>query len=118
MRQVRGSSPDGSEEWLNWIVRERASGRAIGFVQATLSGARRDRADIAWLIGVAWQRRGYASEAAAAVVEWLEARGVTTIDAHIHPDNTASAGVAMRVGLASTQEIVDGEAVWRRSRTG
>lgn len=114
-RQVRGSSPDGGEEWRNWIVRERASGHAVGFVQATISGERRDRAEIAWLIGVEWQRRGYAGEAAAALVEWLETRGVMTIDAHVHPDNTASAGVAKRVGLAATQEIVDGETVWRRS---
>jgi RimJ/RimL family protein N-acetyltransferase len=115
-RQVRGSSPDGSEEWLNWVIRERAGGRAIGFVQATLSGAQRDRADVAWVIGVEWQRRGYASEAAAALLDLLEARGVTAITAHIHPDNAASAGVAARVGLSATQAIEDGERVWLRSQ--
>jgi len=114
-KQVRGTSADGGEEWRNWIVRERASGHAVGFVQATISGERRDRAEIAWLIGVEWQRRGYASEAAAALVEWFETRGVLTIDAHVHPDNTASAGVAARVGMSSTEEVVDKETVWRRS---
>jgi RimJ/RimL family protein N-acetyltransferase len=47
-------------------------------------------AEIAWAVGVAWQGQGIASEAARAVVGWLERRGVATITAHIHPDHHAS----------------------------
>jgi Acetyltransferase (GNAT) domain len=43
--------------------------------------------------------QGIASEAALAVVAWLEAHGVRTITAHINPDHHASVGVATQVGL-------------------
>ena len=36
-RQVTGRSPDGAEAWLNWIVRRRDDGQAVGFVQAAIS---------------------------------------------------------------------------------
>ncbi len=68
-RQAAGASPDGSEGWLNWVLRLRDTGAVAGFVQDTLT---RDgdvlAADLAWLVGTAAQGRGLASEAAAAVV--------------------------------------------------
>jgi RimJ/RimL family protein N-acetyltransferase len=42
-------------------------------------------AEIAWAVGVPWQGHGIASEAARALVGWLERRGVATITAHIPP---------------------------------
>ena len=108
--QISGRSPDGTEEWLNWIVRLAADGRTIGFVQATFVDG---RADVAWLIGVAWQGSGYATEAAQAMIDWLRLRGVEAITAHIHADHAASSAVASRLGLAPTEEIEDGEVVWR-----
>ena len=72
-------------------------------------------AEVAWVIGVPWQGRGYATEAAQALVAWLEGVGVTTITAHIHPDHEASAVVASRAGLSPTTELEDGERVWRRT---
>ena len=111
--QVAGRSPDGREVWRNWIVRERPSGAATGFVQATIVVDRPPSAEIAWMIGMPWQGRGYATEAARALVAWLEARGVRSIVAHIHPDHAASAAVAERAGLAPTGKLVEGERVWR-----
>ena len=35
-RQQLGRSPDGREQWLNWVARLSASGEAIGYVQATI----------------------------------------------------------------------------------
>lgn len=111
--QVAGRSPDGREEWHNWIVRERASGAATGFVQATIVLDGQPSAEIAWVIGTSWQGRGFATEAARALVAWLEARDVRSIVAHIHPDHAASAAVAGRAGLAPTDDFVEGERVWR-----
>lgn len=116
-RLVVGRSADGSEEWHNWIVRRRIDGRAVGTVQATVVVQQR-RADIAWLIGLPWQGQGFASEAAQALVRWLEARGITTITAHVRPDHRASVIVASRAGLSPTEEIDGGEQVWRRSGLG
>lgn len=113
-RQARGWSSDGTEQWLNWIVRLPATNEAIGFVQATVLDAG-SVAEIAWLIGVAWQGQGYATEAVTSVVGWLETAGAAEIVAHVHPGHRASAGVAARAGLISTDELdADGEQIWRR----
>ena len=111
--QVAGRSPDGREAWHNWIVRERVSGAATGYVQATIAVDGPAPGEIAWMIGTPWQGRGYATEAARALVAWLEESGVRLIVAHIHPDHGASAAVAERAGLAPTDELVEGERVWR-----
>ena len=112
-RQVIGASPGGLQVWHNWIVRTRDPDEAVGFVQATITDGGRV-ADIAWVIGVPWQGRGFATEAAWAMVAWIEARGATTITAHVHPGHRASERVAERAGLAVTDEVEDGERVWRR----
>jgi RimJ/RimL family protein N-acetyltransferase len=110
-----GRSPDGRERWLNWIVRRRSDGRAVGTVQATLRSTPTDTsADIAWTVGVPWQRRGFASEAAIAMVGWLEGGGVSVVCAYIHPGHRASERVAAAAGLSATREVVDGERLWRR----
>jgi RimJ/RimL family protein N-acetyltransferase len=107
-------SPRSDEDWHNWIVRLR-DGTAIGHLQATVTGADGDRAaDIAWLIGTTWQGNGYAGEAARALVAWLEAAGVQTITAHIEAEHVASGRVAGAAGLERTDEVEEGEVVWRR----
>jgi RimJ/RimL family protein N-acetyltransferase len=112
-RLVAGSGHAG-EVWLNWIVRRRSDGRAVGTVQATLTATDGGRtALIAWVIGVPWQGQGFASEAAQAIVAWLRSEGVVDVAAHIHPRHDASATVATRAGLHLTDEQVDGEQVWR-----
>ena len=106
-RLAAGSGrPD--EVWLNWIVR--LGDTPIGTVQATVTG---DHAEIAWVVGVPWQGHGYAGEAARALVAWLSGQGVRTISANIHPDHAASGAVAARAGLIRTDELIDGEYVWR-----
>jgi RimJ/RimL family protein N-acetyltransferase len=108
-RQVAGHSSDGSEAWLNWVVRRRDGGELVGTVQATVSGS---TAELAWVVAVAHQGRGYAREAATAVQTWLRTTGVSEFLAHIHPDHAASAGVARALGLAPTDTVVDGEIRW------
>jgi len=112
-RLVAGSGrPD--EVWLNWIIRRRADSQTVGTVQATLTQRDgRRRASVAWVIGTQWQREGFASEAARALVERLREEGVDEIVAHIHPDHRASAAVAARAGLEPTDEQMGGERVWR-----
>ena len=48
-------SPDGSEVWANWVVRVREQETAIGVTQATIHA---ETADVAWVIGTAWQGAG------------------------------------------------------------
>jgi len=113
--QGAGWSPDGREEWRNWILRREPGGQAVGYVQATIFGERR-HAEIAWVVGLRWQGQGYATEAARALVGWLDARGVGVIQAHIHPEHAASAAVARRAGLRPSVVVTDGEQLWLRDR--
>lgn len=107
--QVAGPKSNG-EVWHNWVIRL-SGGGAIGVVQATVMG---ESADVAWIVAPAWQRRGYATEAAHAMCEWLLSNGVRALAAHIHPDHVASNRVAAAVGLSATEEIdSDGEVIWR-----
>jgi len=115
-RQATGRSPDGSQEWRNWIIRREPGGQAVGYVQATITDDG-TRAEIAWVVGVDWQGRGYAAEAARALVAWLDSRDVRTIQAHIHPEHAASAGVARRAGLLPMGHFDDGEQLWQRDRS-
>jgi RimJ/RimL family protein N-acetyltransferase len=112
-RQVAGVSPDGSQGWLNWVLRLRDTGAVAGFVQATLTRGRDvSSADLAWLVGTAVQGRGLASEAAVAVVDRLRGHDVARFGAWVHPGHAASQEVARRCGLTPTGEVRDGEVRW------
>jgi RimJ/RimL family protein N-acetyltransferase len=105
--QSAGSSRE-DESWHNWIIRLHDT--AIGFVQATVVG---ESADLAWVVGRPWQRRGFAAEASRAMRDWLRHRGIARFSAHIHPDHSASMAIAVKLGLAPTGEVDDdGETIW------
>jgi RimJ/RimL family protein N-acetyltransferase len=117
-RQVAGRSPDHGRGWLNWIVRERGRRTAVGLVQATVSHEVHGMvAEIAWLIGVSHQGRGYATEAAEAMVAWLGHNDVNDVSAHINERHAASIAVAQRLGLTATGTIIDGETRWTLQRS-
>jgi len=110
---VSGSGSD-NELWLNWIVRRNTDAAAVGAVQATVRHPRTAPvAEVAWTIGTAWQRQGFAAEAAVALVQWLYDNGAEAVTAHVHPDHVASARVAGAAGLRTTDRVVDGEVEWR-----
>jgi RimJ/RimL family protein N-acetyltransferase len=117
-RQATGRSPDGAESWLNWIVRRRDDGQALGFVQAAIAADPPPPAPVtavlAWVLAVRFQGQGYAREAVAGLVPWLDGVGVQRLVAYIHPQHAASMGVARALGLEPTGERVDSEVVWER----
>ncbi|MGK5728580.1 GNAT family N-acetyltransferase [Streptomyces sp. URMC 124] len=111
-RLVAGSS-DPAETWWNWVIRVRGEERLAGTVQATVKTTERGRvAEVAWVVGTAWQRRGIATEAARGLIAWLQEKGIRVVRAHIHPDHQASAGVAAAIGLAPTGCWHEGEMRW------
>jgi len=105
------TSPDGSELWLNWAIRLDARQQLIGHLQA---GVLPDRADMAWILGARWQQHGYATEAANAVVDVLLGLGLREIRASINPNHAASIRVAERLGMRRTNEVFDGDLIWKR----
>ena len=106
---LRGTSPDGREEWINLLVT--LDGQPIGYVQATVADGG-EVAEIAWVIGRQWQGRGYAKQAVGLLVADVRGRGVCRVIAHIHPDHRASQRVAEAAGLSATDDLIDGEVRW------
>lgn len=95
-------SPDGREQWLNWIVftAEGADEAAqpLGVVQATvLSGA---RAWVAYELAAAHRGRGYAREAVQAMLGDLAASfGVQRFMATVEFDNQRSIHLLLKLGF-------------------
>jgi RimJ/RimL family protein N-acetyltransferase len=106
----RRRSPDGAELWFNWALRLRTQEELIGHLQV---GIREDRASMAWVVGSRWQGRGYATEAARAVLGWIHHLGVRDVRASIHPEHAASIRIAERLGLRRTDERSGTELIWK-----
>src|SRR3954468_10238125 len=77
-------APHGRQSWLNWVVRARDDGRALGWVQATVEGA---TARVADALPRAERGGGAASDAVRALTAWLRASGVEEVTASIAPEN-------------------------------
>ncbi len=107
-------SPDGEQAWCNWVVR--LDDDIIGTVQATVCArtpGESPTASLAWVVGCDHQGCGYATEAALGLAGWLDGLGIHLLEAAIYPGHEASEKVARAVGLRATDEVVDGEIVWR-----
>ena len=98
-RSEGGKSPDGTEHWLNWVVREGGpSGAVAGYVQATV------RADgeawIAYMLGRDFQGRGLASAAVAQMLAILASDfDVTKVLLVAERANAKSVRLAERLGF-------------------
>jgi RimJ/RimL family protein N-acetyltransferase len=111
--RLTAGSPDPTVSWCNWVIRLRDEAALVGTVQATITDHGLERiAEIAWVVGTAWQGRGIAAEAARGLVAWLRRQSVPAVIAHIHPDHRASAAVATAAGLTPTGVWHEGEVRW------
>jgi RimJ/RimL family protein N-acetyltransferase len=113
-RLVAGS-PDRAVSWCNWVIELREPRCLAGTVQATISADDGPVAEVAWVVGIPWQGRGIATEAARALVAWLGQQAVRTVIAHIHPGHRASAAVAAATGFSAVGPGRDGEIRWQRA---
>lgn len=114
-------SGDGSQLWLNWVVRLRAGG-LIGYVQATVFPDQ--RALIAYEFASAFWGRGLAREAAEAMIDELIAHyGVFKFEAIAQGTNQRSLRLLERLGfepatadLLASHELEPGEVLrWRQA---
>ena len=91
-------SGDGSEHWLNWVIRIPSS-EAIGYVQATIDAD--GRAAIAYVLSSRHWGRGLASEAVRSMLAELAAHyGVHTFTAVLKRENHRSMRLLERLGFA------------------
>ncbi len=90
-------SADGSQAWLNWVLRLRG-GEAIGYVQATIDPGR--RCYVAYLLSPRYQGQGYATEAMAWLLSHLaEEHPTPVILAVVEVANAKSAALLRRLGF-------------------
>jgi RimJ/RimL family protein N-acetyltransferase len=98
-------SPDGGEQWLNWVIRL-PTREPIGYVQATVDSEH--RAAIAYVLSSAHWGRGLARRAVEAMIAELVAHhGVRRVSAVLKRENHRSLRLLERLGFAtaSDQEI-------------
>jgi [ribosomal protein S5]-alanine N-acetyltransferase len=97
-------SPDGSEHWLNWIVRDE-HGVLVGSVQATIAAD--DDTNVAYAIGRDHWGRGFASSAVAEMIARVAADfGVTRFFIKAERANVRSVRLAERLGFTEVDETV------------
>jgi RimJ/RimL family protein N-acetyltransferase len=90
-------------DWLVLAIEEVATGRVIGEVD--LRRGANGQADIGYVVRRDREGQGLASEAVGEVLRIAaEEFGVTTVDAHIEPGNTASERFAKRHGFVRHPE--------------
>ena len=113
-------SADGSEGWLNWVLRLH-DGRVAGYVQATVQAD--GSAWVAYVLGSAHWGQGFASEAVAAMVDVLVAQhAVHTLRAVYKRSNGPSIRLLERLQfrLADADDPLradiegDEDLMWRR----
>ena len=92
-------SGDGTQLWLNWIVRI-LSGRCVGFVQATIHPG--TTADFAFAFAPEYWGRGIAFEACRMALGELAGQfGVGTFFATVDPRNRRSTRLLERLGFSN-----------------
>jgi [ribosomal protein S5]-alanine N-acetyltransferase len=97
-RKESRQSPDGSEIWLNWVVRL-PSGEATGYVQATVRQAQ--YAYVGYEFASIYWRRGIATAALRAVFEELACcYRVRRLVAVLKTANHRSLGLLRKLGFA------------------
>jgi ribosomal-protein-alanine N-acetyltransferase len=103
-------SPDGSEHWLNWVVRDESSNIA-GYVQATV--AENLETNVAYVFGTAFRGRGIATEAVSQMLEIVAAEyGVKRFFVVAERRNARSIRLAERLGFS---EVSPGLAMRKRT---
>jgi len=90
-------SPDGREQWLNWVIR-RPDSRLAGYVQASIH--RDGHSDIAYILSSDYWGKSYARRAVEAMISELADRyGVHTVRAVFKARNIRSRGLLERLSF-------------------
>ena len=112
---------EASESELPWRIRvivepgAGAVGRVVGSINLKGPPDGAGDVEIGWGVDRDRRRRGYALEAAAAVMAWVARQpGVLSLSATIPEDNLASQRLAAKLGLVITSEERRGLPLWLR----
>ena len=105
---------------LSWRIRvivERCSNTVVGSINLKGSPSADGDVEIGWGLIENARRKGYATEASAAVLKWVvQQPGVSSISATIPDDNYPSQRLAARLGLIRTGESRRNLPLWKCDR--
>jgi RimJ/RimL family protein N-acetyltransferase len=100
--------------WRIRVIVERVSGSVVGSINLKGPPSAVGDVEIGWGIVERCRLRGYALEAASAVVAWVAAQpGVRSVSATVPSGNIASQRLAARLGMAPTTDIRRALPLWR-----
>jgi RimJ/RimL family protein N-acetyltransferase len=105
--------------WVQLTVEEREAGHVVGDIGFTRADGEPGVMKIGYTMAPAFQRRGYATEAVGALVDYLfDTLGVEVVRAFASAENVASIRVAEKVGLMLSErfERAYGDEVWHGVR--
>ena len=102
-----------------WTVIEKKSGRIIGRAGLENGTYRGEPVlELGYMIGGAYQRRGYGLEAVRAVIEYaVTAMGAEKVYAFIHEQNCASRKLIERAGFKEVEKEREGICAYVRKKT-
>jgi [ribosomal protein S5]-alanine N-acetyltransferase len=103
-------SPDGTEQWLNWVIRL-GDGQAAGFVQATVFPDH--TANIAYTLGQKHWGKGLAFAAVSQMLPMLaDEYSVAKLRASVDPRNIRSIHLLTRIGLQADHTDEAGDLIY------
>jgi RimJ/RimL family protein N-acetyltransferase len=99
-------APGEAGGWVQLSVEELRSGRLVGDVGLSPADGEPGVIKVGYTIAPAFQRRGYATEAVATLVDYaFDALGADVIRAYADADNAPSIRVAEKVGMRLVERI-------------
>ncbi len=117
-RSESRKSPDGSEHWLNWVVRNDFK-QVVGYVQATVHP--NSEANVAYVIGTAHWGRGFAHRAVEQMLRVVAAEFGARIFLLRSVGNHRSIRLAERLGflpvsaeLSASRGVLESEVLFQR----
>jgi [ribosomal protein S5]-alanine N-acetyltransferase len=93
--------------WLLRLVVLRETGQYVGYINFHEAPAEEASVEIGYEIEPDHRRRGYAEEAAVAMIRWASERGIQRIRASVRPDNEPSLAMVRKLGFTKTGEQWD-----------
>ena len=91
-----------------WIIIDRKSNLPIGYITFDIPYAELEIAEIGYVIGEKYQRRGYGKEAVAKMIEeYFEQKDIHMIEAKYNENNIASANLLLSLGFNEEAKLKD-----------
>jgi RimJ/RimL family protein N-acetyltransferase len=108
-RKLTGCTLEREGDWLSAAVVERTSGGFVGDVALNWSSEEHKTAEVGFIFDPRHQGKGFATEAARAIVGWAFEEGFHRVIGRLEPRNLPSARVLEKLGMRREGHLVENE---------